>query len=108
VQLPATLTLPQARASAQALAEALEQLPQGRVASLDASVMATFDTSALAVLLQASRAAQARGITLELRGAPAKLLELARLYGVDSLLPPAVSGNELEHRAATVPAADRA
>jgi hypothetical protein len=37
-----------------------------------------------------------------------KLLELARLYGVDSLLPPAVSGNELEHRAATVPAADRA
>lgn len=54
---------------------------------LDAAALAEFDTSAIALLLHARRAALARALPLRLHGAPAKLRELARLYGVLALLP---------------------
>lgn len=57
--------------------------------NLDASALAEFDSSAIALLLHARRAAGARGLALRLEGVPAKLRELARLYGVEGLLPPA-------------------
>jgi phospholipid transport system transporter-binding protein len=77
-QLPATATL----ADACALLVALDSGPD----EIDASALRTFDTSAVALLLEARRRAQARGAKLAVRGATPRLVELARLYGVDELL----------------------
>ncbi len=87
IALPQVLTLPQARAAAQALEQAASAIPAGGTLVVDASPLHTFDTSALAALLQGLRAARARGVVLSLQGAPSKLSDLARLYGVDALLP---------------------
>ncbi|MBC7717816.1 MAG: STAS domain-containing protein, partial [Pseudorhodobacter sp.] len=46
------------------------------------------DSSALAVLLECQRLAQASGRSFAVRGAPAKLAQLAQLYGMDELLLP--------------------
>ena len=73
MKLPATVTLD----GAAALSDALDAEPAG---TIDASALSEFDSSALAVLLQARR----RG--MQVRGAPAKLVQLAQLYGVDELL----------------------
>ncbi|GAB4088727.1 STAS domain-containing protein [Hydrogenophaga soli] len=53
---------------------------------VDASALNRFDSSALAVVLDLRRQALAQGRTLELLSPPARLLELAALYGVDELL----------------------
>lgn len=53
---------------------------------VDASALKTFDTSLIALLLEARRRAEASGQTFAVAGAPPKLLELAQLYGVDELL----------------------
>jgi phospholipid transport system transporter-binding protein len=53
---------------------------------VDASSLEHFDSSALAVLLELRRQAQARGHSFRLKGMSARLSELARLYGVDELL----------------------
>ena len=73
MKLPATLTLDQAAA----LSDALSAEPVGTV---DASALGAFDSSALALLLQARR----RGF--QVQGAPPKLRQLAQLYGVEELL----------------------
>ena len=86
MKLPATLTLPTARPTAQALEAAVSALPSGEAFHVDASGLNELDTSALAVLLQARRAAQARGLRWHLEGAPPKLRQLAGLYGVETLL----------------------
>lgn len=54
---------------------------------IDASALTEFDTSAIALLLHAHRATRARGLPLHVSDAPPKLRDLARLYGVDELLP---------------------
>jgi phospholipid transport system transporter-binding protein len=54
--------------------------------SIDASALTDFDTAALALLLEGRRLAQASGASFEVHGAPPKLVELARLYGVDGVL----------------------
>lgn len=84
MQLPADATLNHAAALA-------AQLPQALAASsgvlhLDASALKAFDSSTLALLLQAQRLAQAAGRGFEVSAVPAQLVQLARLYGVDSLL----------------------
>ena len=53
---------------------------------LDASALTDFDSSALAVLLECRRLADAAGRTVQICDAPAKLGQLARLYGLDELL----------------------
>jgi phospholipid transport system transporter-binding protein len=53
---------------------------------IDASPLAQFDTSALAVLLECQRLALAWGKTFTVRQPPEKLSALAKLYGVDALL----------------------
>jgi phospholipid transport system transporter-binding protein len=58
----------------------------GGALQIDASTLEVFDSAALALLLQARRMAQARGRPLQVRGAPAKLMQLAQLYGVAELL----------------------
>ncbi len=85
--LPVTVTI------AEAL-ETLKQLTQaaagesGAELTLDASALVRFDTSALAVLLECKRLAQAGGKRFTLVHAPSRLVDLARLYGLGPLLMP--------------------
>ena len=53
---------------------------------VDASALHTFDSSALAVLLECRRAALAAGRHFVVAGAPARLTQLATLYGVQALI----------------------
>ena len=85
--LPATVTTRSANDTRRLLTQALKGRPEGTVV-VDASNLQHFDSSALAVLLECQRAADAWGKPFELRNAPAKLASLARLYGVDVLLMP--------------------
>ena len=87
--LPAELTHAQARACAQQLRQALERTSSASPMVVDAGALTRFDSSALAVLLECRRAAQARGQALQVRAMPAALASLAGLYGVQELLPAA-------------------
>ena len=98
--LPATLTHAEVPACLQALSQALSQAisaegregqgaaPAAATGALlaDASALTQFDSSALAVLLEARRAATARGLTFVVQGLPPRLAGLAALYGVAVLL----------------------
>jgi len=53
---------------------------------IDASALASFDSSALALLLDIRRAALAAGSALGLHNVPARLTQLATLYGVNDLI----------------------
>jgi phospholipid transport system transporter-binding protein len=55
---------------------------------VDASGLQQFDSAALAVLMECQRLAQGWGRGFVVRNPPKKLAELARLYGVDTLLMP--------------------
>ena len=83
--LPATVTAREATDTQRLLAQALKTESDASVV-VDASNLTQFDSSALAVLLECHRAADAWGKPFELRHAPPKLAALARLYGVDALL----------------------
>lgn len=83
--LPATLTIAEARATLARLAQDAKA-ESGAELTLDTSALVRFDTSALAVLLECKRIAQARGKRFALLGAPERLVELARLYGLGPLL----------------------
>jgi phospholipid transport system transporter-binding protein len=69
------------------LAQGLRSQPVAVVA--DAGALAHFDSSALAVLLECRREALAGGKTFAVARLPARLRELAVLYGVAELLPAA-------------------
>ena len=57
---------------------------------LDACALMQFDSSALAVMLASRREALAAGKTFAVQGMPARLSQLAGLYGVAELMPSAV------------------
>jgi phospholipid transport system transporter-binding protein len=57
------------------------------LAVVDASALEHFDSSALAVLLDARRESLARGMSFAVTRMPARLRALAALYGVDGLMP---------------------
>jgi phospholipid transport system transporter-binding protein len=83
--LPASVTLK----DAQAILEALRQsfaADTGDVWRIDAAPVTQLDTSALAVLLECSRMAAAARRKLQVVNAPARMSDLAHLYGVDVLL----------------------
>ncbi|MCL2589402.1 MAG: STAS domain-containing protein [Betaproteobacteria bacterium] len=61
-------------------------LPAGDLV-FDLGSVTRVDSSALALLLAWLRRAKARGSAVELRALPEPLLALARLYGIDTLLP---------------------
>ncbi len=84
MQLPATATLEQAAELATTLPA--EVAGGAGVLRVDAGALQAYDSSTIALLLQARRLAQAAGRGFEVVGAPAKLVELARLYGVEELL----------------------
>lgn len=84
LRLPENATLEQAATLAATLPAALAR---GKGAfSVDASALKAYDTSSIALLLQARRGAQASGRAFTVTGAPAQLVQLAALYGVERLL----------------------
>jgi len=90
--LPAVLTSREARAAQRALDQSLrqrfQQEPKDAAAEVlvDASGLQRFDSAALAVLLECQRLARAKGRGINVVQPPPKLVELARLYGVEALL----------------------
>jgi phospholipid transport system transporter-binding protein len=82
--LPASLTIKDARAALRALEPALAE-GSGPLL-IDAGSLASFDTSAIAALIELRRQAQAVGRTLQVSAAPTAMVELAGLYGVADLL----------------------
>jgi phospholipid transport system transporter-binding protein len=98
MQLPATATLQEVAALAAGLpAEVADCVKSGSgVLRVDAAALQHFDSSTIALLMQARRLATAAGRGFEVVGMPPKLAELARLYGVADLLgfapTPAASG----------------
>lgn len=87
LKLPPTLLHEHADAC---LAQWVAQLaPEtGALIAVDASALIEFDSSALAVLLGLRRALVARQGTLQVKDMPARLRQLASLYGVLDLLSP--------------------
>ena len=68
---------------------------------VDAGALQVYDTSTVALLLQLRRLAQAAGRPFTLQAAPDKLVQLARLYGVEELLvAPAAAGGRTASPAA--------
>ena len=85
LHLPATLTHAQASACLLDLGRALAAEPGAAV--LDATALTSFDSSALAVLLECRREASAMGRTFWVQGLPPRLRQLAGLYGIAALIP---------------------
>ena len=86
LKLPAVTALEQASSLLRDVDAALASAGSTGL-QIDASALTEFDTSAIALLLHAQRAGKARGAAVSVTGAPPKLRELARLYGVEELLP---------------------
>ena len=83
--LPSDLTHDLSAGFARGLAALVLAQPAEVVA--DASTLKTVDSSALAVLLACRREAMAAGKTFSVHGLPARLRQLAGLYGVAELIP---------------------
>ncbi len=86
IVLPADLTHGQAPACARMLAQAV-RAEAGTVVVADASPLQKFDSSALAVLLECRREALLQRKSFAVKALPARLRDLAGLYGVAELLP---------------------
>ena len=84
--LPTELTHRQARAALRMLLQALKAQREPQVV-VDAGALATFDTSALAVLLECRRTALFDGRGFMVKALPPALASLAGRYGVQELLP---------------------
>lgn len=113
--LPISLTLRDAQSALATLRRSFAA-SSGEVWHVDAAPIVQLDTSALAVLLECARMAAEGRRTLQIVGAPARLSDLAKLYGVDGLLgiavePPAPHGNAvspvIEPRVEPAPAPER-
>lgn len=88
--LPAKLTHEEAPACMRMLQQGLSGATGPDTATvIDASALAHFDSSAIAVLLECRREAGALGRGFAVKGLSARLRELASLYGVAGLLPAA-------------------
>jgi phospholipid transport system transporter-binding protein len=88
--LPSELTSQQATACLQMLVQGMKASPSSDVV-VDSAALARFDSSAIAVLMECRREALALGRKFAVAGMPARLGELAALYGVAELLPAAVA-----------------
>lgn len=83
--LPAALTLRDARSALASLGPAIAEAGEGAIV-IDAGALVQIDSASLAVLLQCRRLAEGRQRGFEVRNAPPKLVDLAKLYGVVELL----------------------
>ena len=101
--LPASLTIgvlgvPGAEAAAvqAVLAESAVDAASPGGIQVDASALNDFDSSAIALLLQAQRQAQASGRSLSVQSPPQAMVELATLYGVAELLGLSLDGSRTD------------
>ena len=85
--LPVDLTRAEAAACLQMLVQGLADESAAAAVVVDAGALVRFDSSALAVLLEFRREALAIGKTLVIRAMPARLRDLAIVYGIAELLP---------------------
>lgn len=86
VRLPARLTTSEAAETLQSLRQALAAQPAGAV-TVDAGALSSFDSSAVALLLELRRDAHRAGRELNVTNWPPRLRELVAAYGVQELLP---------------------
>ena len=86
--LPAEVMHEHATACCRMLSQAI-RVEGGSAVVADAGALARFDSSALAVLLEARREALAIGKSFSVARLPPRLRELASVYGVAELLPAA-------------------
>ncbi|HRM49829.1 MAG TPA: STAS domain-containing protein [Alicycliphilus sp.] len=84
--LPTELTHKQASVTLRMLLQALKAERDSKVL-VDAAALASFDSSALAVLLECRRTALSEGRGFMVKALPPALASLAGLYGVRELLP---------------------
>ena len=84
--LPATLTSREARVTLRMLKQALQSEGSEGPVVVEAGSLQHLDSAALGVLLEVERLAVAWGRAFEVRGVPAKLAALAKLYGIDEIL----------------------
>ena len=87
--LPPKLTHDEAPACVLMLRQGMAGQAAASSTVVDASALAQFDSSALAVLLECRRESSALGRGFAVKGLPSRLRELASLYGVAGLLPAA-------------------
>jgi len=92
LRLPTIVTHARANACAKALREALRLSRGAPVVRVDAGALQQFDSSVLAVLLDCRRDVVAMGWQFEVDALPARLRQLAALYGVAELIPAASAG----------------
>lgn len=85
LRFPEVLLHSTAKACLNDMLRALLAEPSTQV-TVDASALQRFDSTALAVLLELRRVALAAGKALVLQALPTRLLDLARLYGMEDLL----------------------
>jgi len=83
--LPQVLTLQEANTTLRMLEQSMGS-DDAATLTVDASALRSFDSAAVAVLLECRRLAHAWNKGFEVHGAPPKLTELVRLYGADQLL----------------------
>ena len=86
--LPTELTQKQASACLRMLVQVLKSGAEAEVV-VDATALARFDSSALAVLLELRRESLAIGKRFAVQGLPVRLGNLATLYGIVDLVPAA-------------------
>ena len=84
--LPEVVTVHTVTAVLNSLTSRLKQ-DAAAEATLDAAALRSFDSSAVALLLELRRDLSQQGRQLRLVNLPAKLQELVALYGVSELLP---------------------
>ena len=86
--LPTELMQKQASACLRMLVQRLKS-EAGPTLVVDATALDRFDSSALAMLLELRRESLAVGKQFAVRGLPARLANLATLYGIAELVPAA-------------------
>jgi phospholipid transport system transporter-binding protein len=86
MKLPSSLTMATTSAAYRELTAAVSSRGAGSDFAVDASALREVDSSALALLLDLHRQAQARGLRFTVGGVPPRLRQLAVLYGVEGLL----------------------
>ncbi|WP_293662686.1 STAS domain-containing protein [Rhodoferax sp. OV413] len=87
LSLPPTLTLDVAPDCLSTLRDGLQH--EAATVVVDGQLLQRFDSSALAVLLELRRECAKAGKVFAVQKLPARLRELAALYGIDALLKPA-------------------
>ena len=85
LELPAVLTHDAVASFARGIAASIAAESQAVI--LDVSGMTDFDSSALALMLECRRTALQNGKSFAVKGAPARMQQLATLYGVAELIP---------------------